>query len=282
MANEVEIRKLASENAQLREDWLNHANEVAGAIPWVQKAMRWDVLCANAFGTTPSGYNLPNTERLHNQLVLENNYLKTNQPNLSQNTLSYAATGSAVGYSVGTEAASLLTGYAQNGTTEIKVWANEHLDHFAQPLHEDTFISIICKKLDLLYPGLTKEFEDAMKTTRSVIAGAAINSSAGVAMRNVLENLKGNMLHVARQRSGNKNMSKWEEAARGVAKGGSTSFEANQLVAKEADWKQLWDATTHLAKNNSKMTLADLEAAYYRWLGLVQIVLSFIELHDGT
>ena len=281
MANEENIRKLAAENAQIRADWLKNANEVAAAIPWVQKSQQWDVLCAQAFSATPSGFNLPDTERLLNRLVLENTYLKENQPNLPQ-VATFVQTGSAVAYSVGTEAASLLTGYAQNGANQIKVWANEHLQHFIQPLQEDPFILVICKKLDLLYPGLTKEFEDAMQTTRAVIAEVSIHSSAGIAMRNVLENLKGNMLYVARQRSRNVKLSKWEDAARIVAKGGPASFEANQLVAKEADWRQLQFETTGLAKNNSTMTPADLEAAYFRWLGLLHGVLSFIDFHDGT
>lgn len=281
MANEEDIQKLASENAQMYSDWLKRANEVAAVIPAVQKAMQWDFLCAQTFGATPAGQNLPNTERLFNQLAVENSYLKSNQPKLPE-VMTFMGTGSALAYSVGTEAASLLSGYSQNGTTEIKAWATQSLGQFTQPLQEDVFITVISSKLDRLYGGLTKEFQDAMQTTRAVLAGASINSSAGIAMRNVLENLKGNMLNAARQRSGNKNLSKWEEAARAVAKGGATSFEANQLVAKEGDWRRLWEETTGLAKNNSKMTLADLEAAYFRWLGLLHSSLSFIELYDGV
>lgn len=282
MATEDEIRKLAEENAQMRADWLKVAREIAVNIPTVEKAMQWDVRCADAFRAAPSGHNLPNVERLQNQLVIENSYLKENQPNLPQAITTYAVTGSAVAYSVGTEAASLFSGYAQNGTTEVKVWAAEQLNQMAEPLQEDTFIAVISSKLDRLYPGLTKEFQEAMHTTRTVIAGAAIHSSAGIAMRNVLENLKGNMLYLARQRSGDQKLSKWEEASKAIAKHGPTSFEAGQLITKEAEWKQLQFDTTGLAKNNSKMTIADLEAAYFRWLGLLHSVLSFIELYDGA
>lgn len=282
MPIEDDIRKLAQENAQMRADWLTTAKEIAVNIPVVEKAMQWDMRCAEAFRAVPTGYNLPNVERLQNQLVIENSYLKGSQPNLPKAVANYAGTGSAIAYSVGTEAASLFSGYAQNGNTEIKAWAAVQLNEMVQPLQEDAFIAVISNKLDRLYLGLTKEFQDAMHTTRTVIAGAAIHSSAGIAMRNVLENLKGNMIQVARQRSGNKNLSKWEESARIVAKVGATSFEANQLAAKETDWRQLWEETTKLAKNNSNMTIADLEAAYFRWLGLLHSSLSFIELYDGT
>lgn len=282
MATEDDIRKLAEENAQMRAGWLKTAKEIVVNIPVVEKAMQWDMRCAEAFRVAPTGYNLPNVERLQNQLVIENTYLKSSQPNLPQAVTTYAGTGSAIAYSVGTEAASLFSGYAQNGTTEIKAWATKQLNELVQPLQEDAFIAVISSKLDRLYQGLTKEFQDAMHTTRTVMAGAAIHSSAGIAMRNVLENLKGNMLYVARQRSGNQNLAKWEEASKAIAKNGPTSFEAYQLVAKEADWKQLQFDTTGLAKNNSTMTVADLEAAYFRWLGLLHSVLSFIELYDGA
>lgn len=282
MAIEDDIRKLAEENTRMRADWLTTAKEIAVNIPIVEKAMQWDMRCAEAFRSAPTGNNFPNVERLQNQLVIENTYLKGSQPNLPQAVTTYAATGSAIAYSVGTEAASLFSGYAQNGTTEVKVWATKQLTEIVEPLQEDTFIAVISSKLDRLYPGLTKEFQEAMHTTRTVIAGAAIHSSAGIAMRNVLENLKGNILYVARQRSGNQKLSKWEEASKVIAKNGPTSFEANQLVMKEADWKQLQFDTTGLAKNNSRMTMADLEAAYFRWLGLLHSVLSFIELYDGV
>lgn len=282
MANEDDICKLAAENVQLRADWLKDANEIATAIPYVQKAMQWDVLCVEAFRTKPTGQSLPNTERLQNLLVLENTYLKGNQPKLPQAIMTCAVTGSGVAYSVGTEAASLFLSCEQNGTTEVKVWATEQLSQFIEPLQEDTYIALICSKLDRLYPGSTKEFQDAMQTTRAVIAGASIDSSAGIAMRNVLESFNGNMRELGRKRSGNKNLSKWGDVARSVAKGGPTSFEANQLAAKEKDWKQLHDDTTKVAKNDAKLTPADLEAAYFRWLGLLHSALSFIELCDGS
>jgi len=279
MANEEEIRKLAAENAQIRADWLKGASEIVAGIPDVQKAMQWDVMCEEMIRSAPPGYVLLNTERLQSQLVVENYYLKNNLPKIDIKNTTYATSGSAVAYSVGTEAASLLSGVATNGTTEIKVWATKQLEYFVQPLQEDPFIATISSKIERLYPGLTKEFQDAMQTVRSVLAG--INSSAGIAMRNVLENLKGNMLYLARQRSGNQKIREWEEAARVVAKGGGASFESNLLVAKEADWKQMFFDTTGLAKNNSKMKAPDLEAAYFRWLGLVHSILVYIELNDG-
>jgi hypothetical protein len=281
MSNEGNIQKLAAENAQIYSDWLKQAIEVAAVIPAVQKSMQWSMLCAGTFGATPVGQNLPNTERLFNQLAVENSYLKKHQPKLPE-VMTFMGTGSALAYSVGTEAASLLSGYAQNGTTEIKAWATQGLGQFAQPLQEDVFITVISSKLDRLYAGLTKEFQEAMQTTRTVLAGTSINSSAGIAMRNVLENLKGNILYLARQRSGNEKVSKWEDAARIIAKNGPASFEADQLVAKEVDWKQLQFDTTGLAKNNSKMSRSEVEATYFRWLGLLHSALTYIELYDGA
>jgi hypothetical protein len=102
MANEEEIYRLAAENARIYAEWLKCANEVAAAIPVVKKSMQWDVLCAQAIKVSPSGYNLPNSENLLNQLSIENNYLKTSKPSLPQVT-SFMQTGSAVAYSVGTE-----------------------------------------------------------------------------------------------------------------------------------------------------------------------------------
>lgn len=153
--------------------------------------------------------------------------------------------------------------------------------HFARVANK----AFIRKKLATLYAGSEAEFDGSLSEYAKAIAGAVAPSSAGIAMRNVLETLNGNMLQLARAAAAGKKVQvkSWTDAAVIVAKGAPTSPETNQLLAQKAVYDDLHDMKlTKIAKNDWQPNQSDWEALLAQFLGFLFGVLGLIDLKDGS
>lgn len=283
--NPEEIKKLADDICHRGESWLKNAKQVADAIPFVQKTVEFGGQFSQMFASTPPSASTLAWEPVAQALVQTEAVLGSDALQLGNSTLGAAVSGAAIISSAGTHATGLFTGATGSGDAQLQSWARQGLAAFEKLHSAEDNKAFIRKKLATLYAGSEAEFDGSLSEYAKAIAGAVAPSSAGIAMRNVLETLNGNMLQLARAAAAGKKVQvkSWTDAAVIVAKGAPTSPETNQLLAQKAVYDDLHDMKlTKIAKNDWQPNQSDWEALLAQFLGFLFGVLGLIDLKDGS
>lgn len=284
MATEKEIKDLTDKIIQHGTDWLRNAKSMFDAVPYVERTLQLSQELQSTFGNCPIGIAPEKLEPIRSGLDQANSFLGSWMGGTPANTLSQAISGSAFVSAAGTQVTGLLAENTTNGNVSISSWATNYLQSLEALQADGTTQDFISRKLKTLYAGSEVEFEQSVQTFLQVKQGIGLATSAGIALRNVLESLNGNLKQLARNYSGKPNLSKWPDVAAAIARGGSTSPQSTQLVSQEATFNDLWGGNklTKIAKNDWTPTTAEWDALFSQFLSFLYTTLALIDFKDGT
>lgn len=136
------------------------------------------------------------------------------------------------------------------------------------------------RRHDWLHLDAEVEFQESVEACLAVKNSIGVASAAGIAMRNVLETLNGNLKQLARRNLGNSSIQKigWAAVASAIAKGGSGSLEATRLAALEDDYNDLHHKVlTKIAKNDWSPTETEWDAIFARYITFLYTTLALID-----
>lgn len=279
-----EIRKLADEICRKGEAWLKNAKRVSEAIPFIQKTVEFGGRFSQSFTAPPSNVDLspwqPVAEALfQTQVILDSDSLR-----IDGSTLGAAVSGAALISSAGTHATGLFTNASSSSDPTLQSWGSQSLAAFTMLYSAADNKDFIRKKLASLYTGSEVEFDQALGEYAKAINGATAPSSAGIAMRNVLETLNGNLLQLARAAAAKGvQVKNWSDAALIIARGAPSSVETTQLLTQKAVFDDLHSMKlTKIAKNDWEPNLGEWESLMAQFIGFLFSILGLIDLKDGS
>ena len=285
MHEKNEIIELADTNIANLNMWLNHAKSMYESVPYVQQAIKWNQEVKATFVDCPSQYSSTILGEVHSNMQQTKTYFGCYPGLSSLDPLSASVTGSAFLSSASSSLSALLSVEAFNPLATVSTWAIGHLTKLGEIQTDNLNNQFISRHLDLIKAGGGAEFEESTQTFRAVKSGLGKASSAGIAMRNVLESLNGNTKQLTRKYMGITTTQKidWPTMARTIAKGAPLSAEASQMAAQEMEYKYLHsEFLTKVAKNDLAPTEVEWESGYTRYIGFLYSTLALIDFRGAT
>jgi len=283
MATEKEISELTDQIIQRGTDWIENVKSMNDAVPYVEKTLQLSREILSTFTSCPSEIPPEKLEPVRCVLEQARSFLGTCMTVAPKGRLAQAISGSAFVSAAGTHITQLLNINATNGNASISVWATNHLHSFEALQADDCTRTFIKNKLNTLYAGSEFEFEQSINTFLQVKQGIGLAAAAGIAMRNVLETLNGNLKELARSNLRKPNLDKWPDVVRAIARGGPASPQADQLVSQKSNYDDLWGAKlTKIAKNDWTPTTAEWNALYSQFMSFLYTTLALIDFKDET
>jgi hypothetical protein len=277
-----EIAAMAQRVVSGSSQWLNVAKQISDAVPFMEQTRQTAQQIADAFTSTPTGYYRPVMSQILTDLG-EANRLVQSYAFPVLNPVPVAVTGSAAISSAANFSLVMLEDAAHDSRAEARHWAITFGGPVRTIAHEEANIAFVRRKLSCLSAGLATEFDQSIAEYRKCLTEISPPSSAGISLRNVLEELNGQMLILARARSSNPNLKGWANAATAIARGSPSSPQVSQLAAQQAIYDDLRNnKLTPAAKNNHSPTGPEWEAIYSEYLRLLYTVLGLIDFMDGT
>ncbi len=171
-------------------------------------------------------------------------------------TLTMAVSGLALeasGSNVAFEALSAMTvGHPEDVTN----WAREKTIGYQNLQHRQRRDEAVEELIQRLLPVRAAEFKESCTTFAAAVTGGA-QSAWGIAARNLLEHVKGE-LFAAAQKALSKQKVKWAEFAGALARQGAGSNEHAGLLVQENMYNVLHTGLTDIAKNRLQLAEQDL------------------------
>jgi hypothetical protein len=270
--------KIAYEKKVYLTDWVNKAKSVQNAVPKVQEQLdlaAWEesVLCdipeqeakkVPADITTLLSQDLETVRR-----VLP----KIPQIDLPLVCISTAATSttSTVIYQV-TESA------RHSDNHGLRKWGDLHSQAYealqSRLGREEEVRNLLLK----LTANLAKEFDDAASAYKAAAVNMSTLPNVGIAMRNVLEHFKGELMNLARRPHEQK--IEWNQIAERLVEDIETARQ--RFMMQEVNWNDLHDRLTKLAKSRIRLDKADLVSIFTEFLDHLYIVLSLVRINQSN
>ena len=206
------------------------------------------------------------------------------------NLMFSATTGSAMLTATANYVSSLVEPLKIGSSNALVEWRGRYLKPIQELQAEPTRIEVIRALLGKLAPKLMEEFTQSITEYQQCRAGTLSPTAAGVALRNVLETLKGELRALAiryeprAQNLVRSNATGWAEMAKIIGRGGPVSLEVSRLADQELIFDELHGGAglTAILKNDSAPSAAEWDAIYSKYIGLLYAVLGLIDFRDGA
>lgn len=270
-----ELGKIAREKRQHLENWLACHKEASPAAPTVERAWELAKWEENALINAPAEVCFdPVIERqMSNELTLWQSALpqmpQYNHDQIRQVYTSSFTSGSAMYTQISKTSQQLQD-------PEIEQWSTQYTERYETIQHRHNRREEVLKLLGSLNPERVEEFEKACEACESVQGGWLSQEDAGIAMRNVLEHVKGDLWQVAKRPHEQK--FKWPIMVDRLSKTGPGTHMYQTLLDEETKHRQLHTELTHVAKNMKSVSGRDVVVLMTRLQDHLFIVLSSIEL----
>jgi len=255
------------------EDWAENFQKAQQVAPFVEKAIEQKKWETETMDTMPEAATDIPLDRLYETWRLERANWTEILPPMPRYDVNLFPTGVAI------NTTSAVTLYdVVNIASEIKEaasWANRQKTKYSK-IHEDqNRIEEVKRLLQKLDPAREGEFEEAEQAYRVRRLGAGQDTAVGIAMRNVLEHVKGNLFEVAKEKPSEQKIM-WSVMAERLANGGPNSPAHQTLLNLESDWKSLHTRFTEISKNLDSGVATDLESAFVQAVDFLFGLLSLI------
>jgi hypothetical protein len=154
--------------------------------------------------------------------------------------------------------------------SQIRMWGDRHCERYetlqGESRREDEVRSLLWNLKD----AVGREFDTAASAYRMAQARTGTQANAGIAMRNVLEHYKGELM--ARTRHPNGQKATWEQMADRLV--GDQGVARARFLEQKPVWDELHLHLTNLAKNRVQLECGALVAIFVRFVDHLYIVLS--------
>lgn len=157
-----------------------------------------------------------------------------------------------------------------------KRWSNEHSRNYVKIQSSQNRIEAVREFLQRLNPERVKEFEDAENAYRAWRLGSGEKTSAGFAMRTVLEHVKGDLFDLAINKPVEQKVT-WEQMAERLVIGGPSYTPYEVLLDLGKDWKSIHIRLTDVGKNLHAGLATDLNAVFVQLVDHLYGILSLID-----
>lgn len=277
-----EIAEMAKRVVSGSAKWLGAARQVSDAVPFMEHTRQTAQQLADAYTNSPTGYYRPSMREVFSGLKEAERAVQSYAfPPL--NPVQVAVTGSAALSGAANFTMVILEDAARDSRTEAQNWAITFTEPVRAISNEEVNIAFVRKKLGCFSAGLAVEFDQSITEYRKCRAGTSPHISAGIALRNVLEEVNGQMIHAARTRGSAPNLTGWNDAAAVIARGAPGSSEVALLQAQKGIYDDLRaNKLTPIAKNNRLPTGPEWDAIYSEYIRLLFAVVGLIDFLDGT
>ena len=261
---------------------LDQAKQAASIFPYLQQAYEMTYYYYNVISTMPESTPEGPKIIIFDSLSSGQQFCNANREQIQRfdqdvitSYLAFNASGSIPVYQS-------LSDLSTASNTEVSEWASPFITQYRDLQQKQKKTTLISSILQRISKPLDSEFQSALQTYKKAFSNLVGKEAAGIALRNVLEHFKGEIhsiaLKIAKRTKPAVQKLKWIEMSSFLAKGGSTSFECNQLISEEGTHRSLHDRLTMVAKNRSTISDDDLEDIFVELIEHIYAVLNLIDL----
>lgn len=265
-----DAKELAHQKRVYLADWLEGAKSIQAAVPNVQRQLdlaAWDeqalsdaprevedVICGSVAPLLEQ-----DLETIHKALP-ELPRVELRQVYVSDATTS---TSSMVIYHLASVAQS-------SHDSQIETWGYRHCKRYETLQGELGRETEVRGLLYTLKDKLGHEFDDAVSAYRMAQAGIGIQPNVGIAMRNVLEHYKGELM--TRACDPNEQKVTWEQMADRLVT--NPGVPRQRFLLQEKVWETLHARLTGIAKNRGQLDLPGLKTIFVEFVDHLYVTLS--------
>ena len=194
------LRRLADKKKKYLQNWLRKAKKVGDAIPIVKKQLdvsKWE---SSALSDAPEEIVDSKSADLSSSLRQDLEIIQDALPLIPEMDLAV------MNNSTGTTTATALDVYTitdqarQSEVESVSEWGRRHSEEYLNLQKQLEREGEVLKLLNRLNTTLGTRFEQASDEVKKCLLGTGNQTSAGIAMRNVLEQIKGEMFELGKKR----------------------------------------------------------------------------------
>ncbi len=266
-------RKLASEKKTYIGNWLSQAKAIADAVPKVQQQLELASWETSALSAAPDEIITPLSGNLNSSLCQDLEIVKRALPQIPEIDLRFlsASTGSTAA-----TAAYIYTITDQarwSVVVPISEWGSRHSNEYLALQDRLEREGEVLNLLSKLKPSLGNEFKQASNDVKKCLANNISQTSAGIAMRNVLEHFKGELFELARKHPREQKLN-WTEIADQLVDHGTPR---DRFKIQEERWNYLQQRLSRLAKGHITIDKLDLKSIFAELIDHIYIILSLVQ-----
>ena len=270
-----ELKNEQDETLKIMKDWLDNLETAKLAAPIIKQAYEQKLWEAESIDTmTDAAAEIPHDD-LTEKYSMEQEFWKNNLPPMPYYDDSSLPTGLAMTLASASATYQFVSRTSDLGDPTTELWAQQRIQLYMYMQKKQQRISYVSNILKKLNPDLGAEFDKAVETHELASSGWVERSSAGIALRNVLEHFKGELFERAIDRPREQKI-KWSDMAMRLAKGGSAGSERQALEDTEKTWEALHRRLTDVAKNQKTGAATNLDFIFVEWVDHLNTVLLLI------
>jgi len=158
---------------------------------------------------------------------------------------------------------------------EIKDWSKNYLRPYIDLHGKQERFEEVKNYLLSLNPNRVEELEIAEKSYRLTLSGINDLIYTGIAMRNILEHFKGDLIQRAKQQK-SENSPSWEKMSERLTKKGVDSVEYQEMIKQKEIWSEIHNELTKITKNLKKIDNIQLEVLWTKTIDHLYIIFGLI------
>ena len=271
-----EEAEIAREKRQYLEQWLASHREASEAAPDVRQALERSQWEEDALGNAPVevAFEPDLKEQMKGELTSWQLVLPP-MPLYDRGQISqvFATNSTASGSAIYTQ---VYQAGQEVQTPGVTNWSNRYTAEYEAIQCRHKRHEMVCEKLGLLNPRRVDEFDKAWKAAEDGQGRWLTQENAGIAMRNVLEHVKGDLWERARCR--HSEAMTWRIMAQRLSKAPAGTVGRQTLLDQKSTYDTLHRELTDVAKNLTSASTRDIGSLMTRLQDHLLIVLSSVEL----
>jgi len=263
-------KKLAHDKRMYLEDWLEDAKSIQIIVPKVQRQLELAVWDEKALSDIPRGLESTVSKDVRPMLEQDLQTLHEALPKPARVDLDKLYISDVTTSTTSTTIYHFASDARQNGDSQIQMWGSQHCEQYETLQSELGREKEVRSLLHNLRTNLGLEFDEAASAYSMARAGTGTQRNAGIAMRNVLEHYKGELM--ARACHVNEQKVTWQQMADRLVRDQGTP--RGRFMEQESTWGRLHRRLTGLAKNREQLDHAAVASIFTEFLDHLYIVLS--------
>jgi ribosome-binding ATPase YchF (GTP1/OBG family) len=268
-----EPSNLANEKKVYLADWLSRAKDVQEAVPKVQQQLELAKWEEKTLSNVPKHASNILSNDIKLSLAEDLEAVRRELPEIPQIKL-VALDASVATTSVTSTMIYNVTDQARHSNDiQIYDWGikcSEQYETLQSLLGREQEVRKLLKNLS---PKLEDEFNSAVDEYRATLASTSKQANVGIALRNVIEHYKGEIMNLAR-RYPNEQKLTWEEMANRIVN--DFGFARQRFRQQGVKWDNLQQRLTKIAKGYIQLEENELRGVYTEFIDHLYIVLSLI------
>lgn len=276
-----ELKNEQDKTLKMMKDWLDNLETAKQAAPVVKQAYEQKLWEAESIDTmTDAAAEIPHDD-LMKKYSMEQEFWRNNLPPMPYYDDYSLTTGLAMTIASGSATYQFVSRTSDLSDPTTELWAQQRIQQYVYMQKKQQRINYVSDTLKKLNPDLATEFDKAVETYQLASSNWVERSSAGIALRNVIEHFKGELLERAINRPKEQKIN-WSDMAARLAKGGNASSECQALEDAEKTWKSLHSRLTDVAKNLQAGAATNLDFIFVECVDHLNAVLLLIDPQHYT